>query len=223
MSPLTTTKDAAKLLALQVTPGTLQRLEIDLSEFHAVIFAIQVATPTVDERAFQDLVFDGAKSSWTLTTELRERTALELDAIASQDRRRQSYVLKRVMRDGRLSKIEGRGYADMLHTSIRSAASVRRGTTLRRWLRVEWVPTFTSPEQVIDYGLALLLDESRPSNRLFRRCQLESCRRFFIAQKPKRQGQFRYKYCSEEHQRAADAAKGAERVRRFRNKPRKPK
>jgi hypothetical protein len=81
----------------------------------------------------------------------------------------------------------------------------------------------TSAEMMVDYALAILLDDTQPYGKLFSRCHLDGCRRFFIAEKPKKQGQYRYRYCSPEHQKDADKTKVAERVKRFRERQKESK
>jgi hypothetical protein len=202
MPSLTTTKSRKRKVSV-----THEALEVD-----AIFFAMRVADMVWAPRDVYRLTFgQEPPRGWSLSNELRVRTERELDAVAaldprhppSHDRRRQADVLSRVIEDGRLSEMEGFGHVWL-----------SRGSGLR----IEWGPVMTSAEMMVDYGLALLLDDTQPWGQLFFRCQLESCHQFFIAERPKYKGQFRYKYCSPEHQTAADAAKVADRVKRFRER-----
>jgi hypothetical protein len=199
MTHVTATKPPKRQL-----PVTRPRFDHEVYEHGAICFAMRVANVTLTPRMVHELTFGKPPHrGWTLAPELRERTAQELDALASHDRRRQARVLSRVLEDGRLVQLEGIGSVWMSRD---------------RGLRIEWGPVMTSAELMVDYALAMLLDEKQPWGKFFFRCQLESCRNFFLAEPPKRKGQFRYKYCSLEHQKAADAMNVAERVRRFRER-----
>jgi len=201
MSALTATKRAAMKLAVT---------ERDATDLAAVTFAIRVAQPMLSPEQVLLLTFgtNRANRQWNLPPSLRTSTAKELEAIASHDRRRQRTVLERILVDGRIRHLEGR--ADTSYDRARG-------------LRISWTPVITSAEQMIDFGLALLLDESERLGERFFRCQLPECREFFIAPAPKRQGQFRFKYCSEAHQKAADRARVGERVKRFRERQKERK
>ena len=204
MTRVTATKPPKRQL-----PVTPSRVAYEGNESSAILFAMRVADLHWSPRMVYELTFcKPPRRGWTLAPELRERTAQELDALASHDRRRQARVLSRVLDDGRLVQLEGVGSVWMSRD---------------RGLRIEWGPVMTSAEMMVDYGLALLLDETQAWGKFFFRCQLESCRHFFLAEPPKRKGQFRYKYCSLEHQKAADAMNVAERVRRFRERQRELK
>jgi hypothetical protein len=185
----------------------------DVQESAAILFAMRVAELQWTPRDVYALTFNSEPPrGWTLDPELRSRTAMELDALAaldassppSHDGRRQDAVLARIFKDDRLRKFEGTG-----HLAVHSR---------KTGLRIEWSPVMTSAEMLVDYGLAMLLDDSQSWGQLFFRCHLDRCRRFFIATRPKYKGQFRYKYCSPEHQREADAALVADRVKRFRQR-----
>jgi hypothetical protein len=183
-------------------PVTRPRADHEGRESDAVLFAMRVADLAWTPRMVHELSFGKAPPrGWTLAPELRERTAQELDALASHDRRRQAGVLSRVLEDGRLVQLEGIGSVWMSRD---------------RGLRIEWGPVMTSAEMMVDYALAMLLDDTQPYGKLFSRCHYHDCRRFFLAPPPKRQGQYRYKYCSPEHQKAADATKVADRVKAHR-------
>jgi len=186
-------------------------------EHAAILFAMRVANLSRSTREVHELTFGRTRRrGWALPPELRSQTERELDALAaldpqhppSHDADRREGVVLRILEDGRLRKIEGVGHAPMYPGS---------------GFRIHWVPILTSAEAMIDYALAMLLDESQPWGQLFFRCQLESCNRFFIAERPKYKGQFRYKYCSPEHQKAADKTKVAERVKRFRERQKESK
>jgi len=195
MSPLTTRKRRRRKVGV-----TRQSWDKDLSECQAILFAVRVANPIYQDSIIQQLTFDGRTSRrWRLSPQLRERTATELDAIASHDTGKQAQVMKRLFSDSPLNySLEGRGYIDRYSRD--------------KGIRWHWEPVIESPEQLVDYGILLLLDDSQPWGRRFFRCQLASCNALFIAPPPKSKGQFRFKYCSPEHQREADKAKSVERV-----------
>jgi hypothetical protein len=68
---------------------------------------------------------------------------------------------------------------------------------------------------VLDHALLLLMDCSRPYGRNLCCCSLESCRKFFLADRTKR-GVARTKYCCAEHMKTAHKAGGAARAERSR-------
>jgi len=195
MCPLTTTSRTRRKVAV-----TREAKEVD-----AVIFAMRVADERLPDRLMQELAFGNSSPKQWLPGDLRARTEKELDAIASHGARQQLQVLRRLSAEGNLRKIEGTGWIAIMSGNV----------------EMIWTPTLDGPRQMVDYGLALLLDKSKPWGSRFFRCQLESCRRFFLTAPPKGKGQYRYKYCSAEHQRDADALKVADRVRRFRERRRK--
>jgi hypothetical protein len=211
MGTLTTTKGRSRKV------GVTRPTDADVAESSAILFAMRVADLSWSTRQVYELTFGKMRrNGWALPPELRARTERELDALAaldpqhppSHDADRRDGVLCRILEDGRLRKIEGVGHATLFSEP---------------GFRIHWVPILTSAEEMIDYGLAMLLDVSQPWGQMFFRCQLESCNRFFIAERPKYKGQFRYKYCSPEHQKAADATMVAERVRRFRERQKESK
>ena len=148
--------------------------------------------------------------SHRLEAALAAEFAEELDSLASGDPRREEAVM-RGLRDRDFS-------AKMLFAPI-ATFSTEQG------LQLEQRPMFLDVRAALDYILALLLDRSRPYYGRVHRCALASCNVFFISAQDG-PGTARYRYCCEEHQKAADRLLSAERVRRMRQRrraQRKPK
>lgn len=143
-----------------------------------------------------------------ISDEIRKLTERELDQIRNDAEvpfggkliRERKLVAARIEHDGRLHELTARG---VLH---------------RDGLRFDWQPEITDPITLIDYGLALLLDTSRPWGAWLCRCAWTSCNRFFWSEPPKTQGKRRIDYCSDECYRDKQASTAAERQRRHRAK-----
>ena len=203
MSALTTTK--GKGTNVPVTAS--EKGTTATSEWGVLVFAMRVGNPRFPVDLIKQLTVGDAKGVRfaAIPDALRKQTEQELDALASHVKARRAAVLTRVIEEQRVSKLEGTGYVAMQGGRI----------------TIDWIPTLDGHSQIVDYALSLLLDDSRPWGERFFRCQLETCRQFFVSPPPKHQGQFRYKYCSPEHQRDADRSKVAERVRRHRERQKK--
>jgi hypothetical protein len=77
--------------------------------------------------------------------------------------------------------------------------------------------------RALGYVLSLLLDDGRSEGRRLRRCQLESCGRFFLREKPET-GQASFRYCPRtDHQKRADRIKNLARVQAKRKRDRRKK
>ena len=77
---------------------------------------------------------------------------------------------------------------------------------------------FTTVSDLVELGLALLLDESRGFREKLCQCQWKLCGFFFFEVKPAT-GRPQRKYCSAEHMLKAHDQKAAKRMRDFREKP----
>lgn len=130
--------------------------------------------------------------NWGVTKEIRERTRRDLDRVVEnrlvdfgpRKVRERELVVNRIMHDGRIDGLTARG---ML--SRQESGAVR--------LHFDWQPLITDVETLIDYGLALILDETRPQFSRIRRCELTSCNKYFV-QINTRSGRPTH-FCSPEH------------------------
>lgn len=75
---------------------------------------------------------------------------------------------------------------------------------------------FPNVDTVLNFGILLLLDISKPFGERLARCRRFSCRRFYIAQKNPKGGGYNMKYCVPEHRTESNN-------RKENRKPRKPK
>jgi len=134
------------------------------SEYGCVDFVCQVATdgfPLPDETG--------------VTQTLRERTRVELERViqnrlvpfGSKKIRERELVVGRISHDGRLEGLTARG-----------VFTLQKPNTLR--VKFDWQPELNGVETVIDFGLALMLDDSRPEFSRIKRCALSSCGRYFV-------------------------------------------
>jgi len=135
-----------------------------MSEYQCVAFVCQVATenyPLPDEAR--------------VTTGVRARTRIELERVL-QNRlvdfgprkiRERELVATRIQHDGRLEGLSARG-----------VLSTQQSGRMR--VHFEWQPLITDIETLIDFGLALMLDSSRPQFSRIRQCALDSCGMYFV-------------------------------------------
>jgi hypothetical protein len=152
-----------------------------LTEYACVNFVCHIAT---DGFSLPD--------DWGVTTEIRERTRRDIERVV-QNRlvdfgpkkiRERELVANRIKYDGRLEGLTARGVL----------ASQKTGAMK---IHFDWQPVITDVETLIDFGLALMLDEKRPQFSRVRRCALNSCNKYFI-QINTRSGRPTH-FCSPEH------------------------
>lgn len=198
--------------SLTATNARRSEVLVNTHEFALIMFAIRVSKAVWDAREVYRLSFNAEPPrGWSLAPTLRAQTLEELEALAAlerptaprHDQQRRRLVSSRIAEDGRLTAMEGTGSASLIYGN---------------GFEITWTPIVTTAEMAVDYALALLLDASRPWGEILFRCFLPECRQFFIAKRTKKKGQFRYKYCCPEHQKAADDATRGERVKRARAK-----
>lgn len=143
-----------------------------------------------------------------LADAVRKQTERELDHIrldgeapfGRKSVREHGLVAARIAHDGRLENLTARGVLQ------------------RDGLRFDWQPEIADPITLIDYGLALLLDKSRPWGAWLCRCTWAPCDRFFWSEPPKTQGKRRTDYCRDECYDEKQSSTAAERQRRHRAK-----
>ncbi len=135
-----------------------------MSEYQCVAFVCQVATenyPLPDEAR--------------VTTGVRARTRIELERVL-QNRMvdfgprkitERELVVNRIMHDGRLERLSAAG-----------VLSTQQSGRMR--VNFEWQPLIADTETLIDFGLALMLDSSRPQFSRIRRCALDICGMYFV-------------------------------------------
>lgn len=135
-----------------------------MTEYQCVAFVCQVATENFP-------LPDDAR----VTAEIRDRARNDLQRVVrnalvpfgtSKVRERQ-LVTTRLLFDGRLEGLTALGSLER-----QPASGVR--------VSFSWVPAIDDPEVLIDLGLALMLDESRPQFSRIKRCALESCGMYFV-------------------------------------------
>lgn len=158
-----------------------------------------VNVPLLSQGLIDRLLLGGGKASvdgnvvGTIGDDLRERIAKWFDLII-EDRTAARRTL-----------------ADELARVKLEVAQIPFASVGKRRIEVRYRIRSLTLSTALRYAIVLLLDERLGLGRRLGHCQLKSCGRFFLAD-VEAKGRIRRRYCSNEHMREADRAKGAERV-----------
>jgi hypothetical protein len=178
-----------------------------------VEFALAVGSPAISDDYLGRLARDRF-CDLKIPRAVRQRTEQELAWLMGATPKPSTKREKILEREKVISRIRDDGRLNDL-TAVSETNFSRLG------LRFQWEPEIKGWPQLLDFGLALLIDSSRPYGNQLYRCTYSECRRFYLSLPTKKQGSRRTRYCCEEHYKEADKAKVSERVAKHRERQRK--